>query len=90
MQRNGVAYKKKFLNEEISAIVIKSNSYYGRSEEFHLANGLKLYFLLPVDNKIMIGDSIRKEPNTYFYDVYRKSTTGEYKFLATYNFEETL
>lgn len=76
-----------FYEQSFSALVIKSNSYQGRSVEFHLENGLKVYFLPPVDGKIMIGDSVRKEENTYQYDVYRKNDEGEYVFFATYNIE---
>jgi len=41
----------------------------------------------PIGNKIMIGDSVRKESNNYIYDVYRKDMNGEYKFWATYDRE---
>lgn len=88
LQINGRRLEKEFFRNEISSFVIKSNSYYGRSEEFHLENGVKLYFMPPIGNKIMIGDSVRKEPNTYIYDVYRKDVNGEYKLWATYNREE--
>ena len=87
MQINGVKYKRIFYNEVISSIVVKSNSYYGRSVEFHLENGLKLYFMPPVENKLIIGDSIEKRSNTYIYDVYRKDVNGAYRFWATYDFE---
>lgn len=88
LQINGRRLEKEFFRNEISSVVVKSNSYYGRSEEFHLENGVKLYFMPPIGDKIMIGDSIRKESNTYIYEVYRGNANGEYKLWATYNREE--
>lgn len=88
LQVYGRKLEKDFFRNEFSSVVVKSNSYYGRSEEFHLENGVKLYFMPPIGDKIMIGDSVRKETNTYIYDVYRKDMNGEYKFWATYNREE--
>lgn len=85
LQINGRRLEKEFFRNEISSFVIKSNSYYGRSEEFHLENGIKLYFMPPIGNKIKIGDSVRKGSNTNTYNVYRKDINGEYKFWATYN-----
>jgi hypothetical protein len=79
--------KRAFYEQSFSVLVIKSNSYQGRSVEYHLENGLKIYFLPPVDGKIMIGDSVRKEKNTYQYEVYRKNDEGVYVFFATYNIE---
>lgn len=83
----GSKNKKAFYEQSFSTLVIKSNSYQGRSVEFHLENGLKVYFLPPVEDKIMIGDSVRKEKYSYEYDVYRKNDKDEYIFFATYNIE---
>jgi|GEM_PF-883909 len=80
--------KKNFYTNNIFSTVLSSNSFEGRTIEFHLENGLKLYFFPPVENKLMIGDSIKKVANTYIYDVYRKDVNGEYKFWATYDFEK--
>jgi len=87
LQINGRRLEKEFFKNEISSFVVKSNSYYGRSVEFHLENGVKLYFMPPVGDKIMKGDSIKKVSNTYSYDVYRKDIDGKYKFWATYDRE---
>ena len=83
----GSKNRKAFYEQSFSSVVVKSNSYQGRSVEYHLENGLKIYFLPPVDGKIMIGDSVRKEKNTYQYEVYRKNDEGVYVFFATYNKE---
>lgn len=79
--------KNKFYIEGISSTILSFNSFEGRSVEFHLENGLKLYFMPPVENKLIIGDSIEKRSNTYIYDVYRKDVNGAYRFWATYDFE---
>lgn len=84
-QINANKEKRENFTNKISSVVVKSNSYYGRSEEFHLRNGVKLYFMPPISDKIMIGDSIEKESNTYIYDVYRKNVNGNYEFWASYD-----
>lgn len=80
--------KKIFYSHQIFSKICSSNSYEGRTVEFHLENGPKLYFFPPIENKLMISDSIRKESNTYNYDVYRKDADGIYRFWAAYNFEK--
>lgn len=91
LSNRGTKNREQFYIQGFSSTVLRSNtSLTGRATEFHLSNGLKIYFGFSTNSTIGIGDSIRKEPNTYMYDVYRKDVTGEYKFLATYNFEETL
>lgn len=89
LQINGSKQEKEDYTKPIFSKVVKSNSYYGRSVEFHLEDGVKLYFMPPINDKIMIGDSIRKDANTYIYDVYRKQSNGEYKFWTTYNLMDT-
>ncbi|KAA5536818.1 hypothetical protein F0919_03875 [Taibaiella lutea] len=80
---------KRFYNQSFSAIV-SSNSYEGRSIEFHLNNGLKVYFWpsSSLDEKIAIGDSIKKEDSTYLYFVYRKENDNKYKYLSSYDFKK--
>ena len=85
---NDIKNKKQFYKQEISTLVIKSNVSEGRVTEFHLKNGLKIYFGLSVNNTIAVGDSIKKVSNTYIYDAYRKDINGEYKFWAIYDFEK--
>ena len=87
---NGSRDTNHFFHNSISSVVVSNNSYYGRSVEFHLDNGMKLYFLPPVGYKIMIGDSIRKEVDTFIYDVYRKDDNGIYKFWSHYNGEDVI
>ncbi|HTO16567.1 MAG TPA: hypothetical protein VLZ83_12405 [Edaphocola sp.] len=89
LQINGRKQEKEDYIKPIFSKVVKSNSYYGRSVEFHLEDGVKLYFMPPINDKIMVGDSIRKDANTYVYDVYRKQPNGEYKFWTTYNLMDT-
>lgn len=78
----------RFFKESFSTIVVSSNSFQGRSLEFHLKNDLEIYFLPPAGNKIMIGDSIKKLPNTYLYNVYRKNINNKYVYFATYDFKQ--
>ncbi|KAA5536815.1 hypothetical protein F0919_03855 [Taibaiella lutea] len=87
---HGSKTEQNFYEQSFKTTVVSSNSYYNRSIEFHLKNGLKLYFMPSDKNGIEIGDSIGKKGKTYLYDVYRKSDNGQYKFWATYNFEESL
>ncbi len=79
--------KSAFYEKEISSKVCRRNVFEGRSIEFHLENGLTVYFMPPVQDKLLIGDSVRKKSNSYVYDVYRKWEDGIYKLWATYNAE---
>ena len=79
---------ERFFKEGFSTIVISSNTYLGRSFEYQLGNGLKVYFLINNGAKLIKGDSVYKEENTYLYKVYRKNEINKYEFLATYNFEK--
>lgn len=87
LQIDGYRNSKRFFKKQFSSKVVKSKSYYGRSTEFHLENGLKLYFRPPAMDKIGIGDSIQKDSNTNLYTVYRKNMEGHYIFDATYDYE---
>lgn len=87
IQVNGEKLKKKNYASPISSTVVMFTSYYGRSSEFRLENGIKLYFMPPVGDKILIGDSIKKDPNTYLYKVCRKDSNGIYKLWATYSLD---
>jgi|SRR4051794_25668251 hypothetical protein len=74
-----------FYRQGFSSTIVSSNSYWGRSIEFHLKNGLKIYFMPSAGDKVVINDSIQKTPNTYLYNVYRKNNTENYNFVATYD-----
>lgn len=79
---------KEFYNNEFSSKVVSSNSYEGRTIEFHLENGLKLYFFPPVNNKVIIGDIIQKKSETSLYNVLRKNKNGKYEFHSTHDFDK--
>ncbi len=83
-QKKGRVEQDNFLKKEFSSIVVKSNSYYGRTVEFHLENGFTLYFSPPIKNKIMVGDSVTKKGGTYKYHVYRKNINNEFEYFASY------
>jgi hypothetical protein len=85
-EKNKRRKQLEFYNIEFSSKVVSSNSFYGRSIEFHLQNGFTLYFLPPINNRLIIGDSIEKNEGTYEYNVYRQSE-GKYSYFAKYNSE---
>lgn len=89
LQVSGVKQKEQDFKKKISSVVVSSQSYYGRSQEFCLEDGVKLYFMPPINDKIMIGDSIFKQANTYIYEVYRRDVNYKYKFWASYNLMST-
>jgi hypothetical protein len=82
-------YKNKtaFYQNRFSSVVVSSGSFEGRTIEFQLDNGLKIYFFPAANNKIAIGDSVRKERNTYKYTVYRKRDSDEFKNMGIYDFQ---
>jgi hypothetical protein len=90
LNNKGTLNRKSFYRQGFSSVVVKKDVFQGRSFEFLLKNGLIVHFGLSSVNMIEVGDSIRKDANTYIYDVYRKDENGEYKFWVTYNFEQTL
>ncbi|OYU85163.1 MAG: hypothetical protein CFE24_03300 [Flavobacterium sp. BFFFF2] len=78
--------KSEFFKRAFTTKVISSDSYEGRTIEYQLENGLKIYFLLPIDSKIELQDLVQKSKETYLYNVYRKNNENEYKYYTTYNF----
>lgn len=87
LQMSAVKNRKEFFKRGFSSTVIDHRSYQGRSVEFLLANGLKVYFWPKSQEKISVGDLIKKEANTYVYSVYRKDVKGEYLLLSSYDFQ---
>lgn len=89
---SGAENKKILYTQGFSSVVLKSNvsKASGRATEFHLSNGLKLYFGLGRKDSLQIGDSIKKQPDTYFYDVYRKDEHGVYNYWRKFHMEKTL
>lgn len=90
LNNKGTQNRKSFYRQGFSSVVVGKDVFQRRSIEFLLKNGLTIHFGLSSVNRIGVGDSVNKEPNTYIYDVYRKDGNGAYKFWATYNFEQTL
>jgi hypothetical protein len=87
LQMDAIKNSDEFYKQGFSSIVISWNSYQGRSVEFHLANGLKVYFWPKSEGKIVIGDSVAKEAGTYLYSIFRKDNNGKYQLLASYDFQ---
>lgn len=90
LNNKGTQNRKNFYRQGFSSVVIEKDLFQGRSFEFLLKNGLTIHFGLSSVNMIEVGDSIKKEPNTYIYEVYRRNENGEYRFWVTYHFEQTL
>lgn len=78
--------KRQFYKNGFSAIVLSSKDYQLKGIEFNLSNDLKIIFPYYKSYKMEIGDSVKKVPNTFVYDVYRKDSLLEYKLFATYYF----
>lgn len=85
LQVKSYYHEKNFYIEKVSTYIVSANDYQGRSKEFHLANGMLLYISRREYNRFLIGDSVWKGSNTYFYEVYRLDS-GRYSYNATYNF----
>ncbi len=74
---NGILIEKKDLRRGNFLIVLKEGSF---KKELSIA-GYDLFFA-----KLEIGDSLSKQLNTYFFDVYRK-TDSIYQFQFTIGYE---
>lgn len=88
LQFRGDRIESKFYEANINSIVVERSDWQKRSIDFYLDNKMTLNFLAPVEGKIMVGDSIKKMPNTYSYSVYRKDLHGNYKLFATYDYRK--
>ena len=87
-QIEGKRYSKFFFESSFESKVVSFQSYYGRTVEFRLDNGFKLYFSPPIENKIKVGDLIKKRNGTYEYLIYRKTSNEEYELWSINNFNE--
>ena len=74
---NGIVQSKRDLQRGSFGFTVKENNVI---KEFDMA-GLDYFF-----EKLEIGDSISKQPNTYFFDVYKK-VDSKYKFVTTIGYE---
>lgn len=78
---------KEFYEMKINSLVTKSSDWQKRSIDFYLANGVVLNFVVPIEDKLKLGDSISKKSNTYLYKVYRKDTEDVYVYFTEYSYK---
>lgn len=75
----------KLYKSKINSLIVKRNNWQVRATEFYLSNGLFLDSTYQNNHDLRIGDSIVKEANSSFYNVYRKNgPSGNYYFLIQY------
>eukprot|EP01012_Entosiphon_sulcatum_P059140 TRINITY_DN83448_c0_g1_i1.p1 TRINITY_DN83448_c0_g1~~TRINITY_DN83448_c0_g1_i1.p1 ORF type:complete len:129 (+),score=2.77 TRINITY_DN83448_c0_g1_i1:91-477(+) len=79
---------EKFYKEGFSSLVMTRELYQGRTNEYHLANGLEIFFWLSDTTSLAVGDSVVKNSQTFIFNVYRRNGEGQYVFLAKYNYDE--
>ena len=79
--------KAQFYCAFIHSKVIDSSDYPQATMPYYLDNGLQVHFLKPVKDKIIVGDSVFKDSNTYMFMVYRKGRDSQYRFCRLYDFE---
>lgn len=74
-----------FFESKVNSLIVKRNNWQVRATEFYLSNGLFLDSTHRNNLDLRIDDSIAKEANSSFYNVYRKnSLNGRYYFLVQY------
>lgn len=78
--RMGKLHSERFFKEDVSTHVIQSGNYSGRAMEYELENGMSLSLDPRITTKLMIGDSIYKDSNTYIYNIYRREGSFEFKY----------
>ena len=81
---NAIRYTKHFFATSIHSKVVKSNGWTGRSLEFIFEDNNSVDIVNPINDKMMIGDSISKSANTNVFCVYRKNENGYYYFFKEY------
>jgi hypothetical protein len=61
--------------------VVSSSDWKKRSIDYYLEQSPKISIVLPHKNKILIGDSIYKDANSFKYFVFRKNSKKQFVFL---------
>ncbi len=84
---NGKKMNKKFYNNSLNNIVVKSNNWQGRVKQFILNNDIKIESSVIDSYNIMVGDSIVKDSKSYIFRIYRKENDGKYIFIKQYTLE---
>jgi len=81
-------YHVNFYQSMINSIVIDSSDWQKRSIDFYLRDGSIINFVVPVEDKMKIGDSVSKPANSTFFEVYRKNDSGVYYLFKQYDFKQ--
>ncbi len=81
-------YQIKFYRSIINSVLVDSSDWQKRSIDFYLKDGSIINFVVPIGNKIQIGDSISKPANTTVFEVYRKNDSGNYHLFRKYDDNE--
>ncbi len=82
--------KKSFYNQEIESNVCDINiDLFGRgSSKIILCN--EIDFIFGRNEGIEVNDSIYKEANTYFFQIFKKDSLGDYKLFKTKHFYKNI
>ncbi len=68
-----------FYNSKVEGVIIDSKfDFFGRgTRKYQLSDGTSFIF---ADKVLMIGDSVFKEKNTFYFKVYKADSIGNYQF----------
>ena len=80
--------EKNFYKKEIASLIVRYSDWQKRSVDFYLADGTRLNFFNPAEDRIAVGDSIYKSRNTFQYMVFRKKAHGKYQLVAIYDYRK--
>jgi hypothetical protein len=86
MLLRGKIITDRFYKAKIHSLVVDKDTWQGRSVSFELADGFDLPFSKPNEDRLHIGDSVAKAPNTFIYKVYRKNYTSGYHFSEEFDY----
>jgi len=87
-QIKGSHERKVFYLADIKSKIIKieNNISGGRSYDYITKSGIII--TLMNSDTLLLGDSIAKEKNNWVFELYRKNTSENYKFIKAYNYDK--
>ena len=88
VELKGFHERKVFYLSDIKSKVIKieNNISGGRSYDYITKSGIII--TLMNSDTLLLGDSIVKEKNNWVFELYRKNTSENYKFIKAYNYDK--
>lgn len=77
----------KFYRVRINSKIVSRSIWRVKATGFYVENGLRIDSTAKNEIDIKIGDSIVKEPNSWYFKVFRENIKGDYVYYKIYSME---